>query len=332
MQTNPVITEENDIITGATEVLNLEAKAIQNLIPKLDDNFTKACDLLLKCQGRVVISGIGKSGHIGKKITATLASTGTPSFFLHPSEALHGDLGMLVNTDVLIAISNSGTNTELNQIASIAKKNNIAIVALSANNESRLAELADCFLDIGVKEEACPLGLAPTTSTTATLALGDALAICVLKARGFSREDFAKSHPGGKLGKQLLTTVADIMHTGDAVPIVSSKTKFTDAICEITAKRLGFTCVCKVDKPESIIGIFTDGDLRRIICSDANFVVATIDELMTTSFLTVKEHELAVEAAKIMSKHKITNLPVLDSCNRLVGACHIHDLSRNGII
>lgn len=318
----------------ACDTLQIEADAIlaikQRLIRTGTSAFTQGIEHILQCQGRVVVSGIGKSGHIARKIAATFASTGTPSFFVHPAEAAHGDLGMITAQDVLIAISYSGEAAELMSILPIIKRLGVPLLAITGNPDSSLAKLADIHFNVYVEKEACPLNLAPTASTTATLALGDALAVAVLDARGFREEDFARSHPGGSLGRRLLTHVHDVMRTGDAIPQVAPDTKLTTALLEITQKGMAMTAI--VDAERKIIGVFTDGDLRRLIENQQNFTNLQIADVMRTSPRTIGSNQLAVEAVEIMETYRINQLLVADEQNRLVGALHIHDLTRAKVI
>lgn len=308
----------------AREVLTLEADAVRQLAHTLDDAFTHAVELLLACEGRVVVSGIGKSGHIARKLAATLASTGTPAFFVHPAEASHGDLGMITAQDVFIALSNSGETDELLRIMPLVKRMGTRLIALTGRPASSLAQLADVHLPVVVSKEACPLNLAPTASTTAALALGDALAVAVLDARGFSAEDFARSHPGGALGRRLLTYVSDVMRTGSDVPAVGLDASVADALFEITAKRLGMTAV--VDAQRRVVGIFTDGDLRRIFSADGDFRQRPVSEVMTRAPRTIGAGRLATEALEIMERQRINQVLVTDTEGVLRGALNMHDL------
>lgn len=318
----------------ACETLQIEADAILNLKQRLagDDarSFGDALSMLLYCSGRVVVSGIGKSGHIARKIAATFASTGTPSFFVHPAEAAHGDLGMVTAQDVFIAISYSGEAGELIAILPILKRLGVKLIAFTGNPESTLAKLADIHLSVHVEKEACPLNLAPTASTTVTLALGDALAVAVLDARGFKEEDFARSHPGGALGRRLLTHVRDIMRTGAAIPHVTPDTALTKALLEITQKGMAMTAI--VDDDNRIVGVFTDGDLRRMMEKQSNFSNLSIADVMAKNPRTVRPEQLAVEAVEVMETHRINQLLVADAEGKLVGALHIHDLTRAKVI
>jgi len=285
---------------------------------------------MLQCKGRVVVTGMGKSGHVGRKIAATLASAGTPSFFMHPGEASHGDLGMITAGDVVLAISNSGGTSEIVTILPLIKRLGVPLVTLTGDPRSRMAEAADVNINVGVEEEACPLGLAPTASTTATLAMGDALAIALLEARGFSAEDFARSHPGGRLGRRLLLHVADIMHTGDDMPSVSMDVPISQALMEMTRTGLGTTAI--VDDNRKVLGIYTDGDLRRTLDRELDVHKARIAEVMTTECVTVSPNILAAEGLKVMEDREINALLVVDEDHRLVGVLSMHDLLRAGVI
>ncbi|WP_454719914.1 MULTISPECIES: KpsF/GutQ family sugar-phosphate isomerase [Cupriavidus] len=314
----------------ARDTLQTEAEAISALVGRLDGAFARAVELTLACTGRVVVSGMGKSGHIGRKVAATLASTGTPSFFVHPAEASHGDLGMVTRDDVLVAFSNSGETAELLSIVPIVKRIGAKLISVTGNPESTLAKLADAHLDAGVEKEACPLNLAPTASTTAALAMGDALAVAVLDARGFGEEDFARSHPGGALGRKLLTHVRDVMRSGNAVPKVRESTPLAQALMEITRKGMAMTAV--VDPDERLIGVFTDGDLRRLLETPRDWKTVPISEVMHRSPHAVGPDQLAVEAVQVMEANRINQMLVVDADGRLVGALHIHDLTRAKVI
>ncbi len=312
-------------------VLKTEAEAITAMSARLDQNFYDACDLILKCEGRIVVTGMGKSGHIGNKIAATLASTGTPSFFMHSGEASHGDLGMITAQDLVIALSNSGETSEITLLLPLLKRLGIPLIALTGNPASSLARSADIHLDVSVSKEACPLGLAPTSSTTATLAMGDALAVAVLEARGFTEQDFALSHPGGHLGRRLLLRVSDIMHTGDAIPLVTSGTSLKDTLLEMTAKGLGVAGVIDADKGK-LVGIYTDGDLRRTFEKMPDMQTARVDEFMTANCVTIEAERIASEALKIMHDKKINALMVVDQELSVQGALNMHDLLRAGVV
>lgn len=310
-------------------VIETEAQAIFELTNRLDHRFDAACELLLSCKGRIVVTGMGKSGHIGKKIAATLSSTGTPSFFMHPGEASHGDLGMITRQDIVLAISKSGNTHELLILLPLLKRLEVPLIALTGNIESTLATTADVNLDISIRHEACPLGLAPTTSTTVSLVMGDALAIALLQARGFSAEDFALSHPGGNLGKRLLLRIEDIYHKGDELPQVNEKSSIREALIEVTAKKLGMTCV--VDAQGFLVGIYTDGDVRRTLTKEVDINVTPLSDVMTRHCRTIRKEVLAVEALALMQKHCITSLVIVDDVNRPSAVVHLHDLLRAGV-
>jgi arabinose-5-phosphate isomerase len=311
-------------------VLRIEAQAVGALIDRLDERFTQAVDMLYQCRGKVIVSGMGKSGLIGQKIAATLASTGTPSFFLHPAEGVHGDLGMVARRDVMIGISNSGETQEVLQLLPFVKRINIPVMALTGRLGSTLAKNSDVVLDISVAEEACPMGLAPTASTTATLAMGDALAIALLRKRGFKPDDFAQFHPGGTLGRRLLIKVKDLMHGGGALPAVRPEASGPEAILEMTAKKLGMTTV--LDENGCLTGIITDGDLRRFIQGGGDFKAITAADLASRHPKTIGPHELAMTALSLMEQHSITALVVVESGQRPLGVIHLHDLLKNGIV
>ena len=314
----------------ARRVLEIESDAVRALITRLDERFLAAVSLILACKGRVIVSGIGKSGHVARKIASTLSSTGTPAYFVHPAEASHGDLGMIQRDDVFIGISYSGESDELLQIVPLVKRQGAKLVVIAGNAASSLAREANVFLDAAVEQEACPLNLAPTASTTAALALGDALAVALLDARGFSADDFARSHPGGSLGRKLLTHVSDVMRTGEAVPIVRLGATLADAVLEISRKGMGMTAV--VDADRRLLGLFTDGDLRRAMEKNADLRDRSVDSVMTRGPLTIRPDALAAEAVEIMERRKSTQLPVVDAAGRLVGALNIHDLFRAKIL
>ncbi|KVE38749.1 MULTISPECIES: arabinose 5-phosphate isomerase KdsD [Burkholderia] len=314
----------------ARDVLDIEANAVRALADQLNGDFVSAVGFLLNCRGRVVVSGIGKSGHIARKIAATLASTGTPAFFVHPAEASHGDLGMVTADDVFIAISYSGESAELVAILPVVKRLGAKLIALTGRPASSLAKLADVHLNAAVAKEACPLNLAPTASTTAALALGDALAVAVLDARGFGPDDFARSHPGGALGRRLLTYVRDVMRTGDEMPLVTLDATLSDALFQITAKRMGMTAV--VDGQRRVAGIFTDGDLRRVLERDGDFRRLPIADVMTRHPRTIAPNHLAVEAVELMERHRINQMLVVDETGVLVGALNMHDLFSKKVI
>jgi arabinose-5-phosphate isomerase len=314
----------------ARAVIETEAGAIAALSERVDDQFLAACDFLVHCSGRVVVIGMGKSGHIGSKIAATMASTGTPAFFVHPAEASHGDLGMIKSVDVVLAISNSGETEEVNLILPLLKRLGVRIVAMTGNRVSTLARHADAHIDVSVEKEACPLGLAPTSSTTAALVMGDALAISLLETRGFTREDFARSHPAGQLGRRLLLHIRDIMHSGDAIPSVPEHASISQAIVEMTAKRLGMTAVLGPDG--RVAGIYTDGDLRRTLDTGLDPHKTAVSEAMTAGGKSISPDALAVEAMQLMQKHAIQGLLVIDQTGRLVGALNFQDLLRAGVV
>ncbi|MFW0699333.1 arabinose-5-phosphate isomerase KdsD [Pantoea sp. R13S299] len=310
-------------------VLRIEREGLEQLDQYINEDFARACALIYACQGKVVVMGMGKSGHIGKKMAATFASTGTPAFFVHPAEASHGDLGMVSKNDVVIAISNSGESNEILALIPVLKRQHIALICMTGRPDSAMARVADVHLCVHVPQEACPLGLAPTTSTTATLVMGDALAVSLLEARGFTAEDFALSHPGGALGRKLLLHVADIMHSGDELPHVTRDASLRDALLEITRKNLGLTVI--VDGLMKIEGIFTDGDLRRIFDMGIDFQRATIGEVMTPGGIRVRPNMLAVEALNLMQTKNITSILVADD-DRLLGVVHMHDMLRAGVV
>jgi arabinose-5-phosphate isomerase len=321
-------------IEQAKKVLRIEADAIARLIDRLDENFDRAVDLIMNCTGRVVVTGMGKSGHIANKIAATLASTGTPALFLHPAEGIHGDLGMVTKGDLVIALSNSGETDELSRMLPSLKRIGIKIIALTGNLDSTLARNSDVGIYVGVKEEACPLGLAPTASTTATLAMGDALAVVLLNRKGFREEDFACFHPGGSLGKRLLLRVRDIMHTGDAVPKVSIDTLIKDAIYEISSKKMGVTSV--LDPAGKLLGVISDGDLRRWMerteKTGENLLSKKAREIMTKEPKVIAKDALAAEAMAVMENSSITCLMILDADGRPEGVIHLHDLLKAGVV
>ena len=318
-------------IDAGRKVLAIEQNAMQSLQARLDASFAQACRLLLACQGRVVCTGMGKSGHIANKIAATLASTGTPAFFVHPGEASHGDLGMILDNDVVLALSNSGESDEINMIMPVLKRQGNIIISMTGKATSRLAQFSDVHLDVSVPEEACPLGLAPTSSTTVSLALGDALAVALLEARGFSSEDFARSHPAGSLGRRLLVRIADLMHQGHNLPMVLANASVTDALLEMSEKRLGMTAI--VDEHQQLLGVFTGGDLRRAVNhGPVNLNQTAVSELMAKNPKTVQAGHLAIEAAHLLERYQINGLLVVDEQQRLVGALNIHDLLRARVV
>lgn len=311
-------------------VLNIEARAVQELIQRLDGAFSEAVDLLYECKGKVVISGMGKSGLIGQKIAATMASTGTPSFFLHPAEGLHGDLGMLARRDVLIAISNSGETQEILQLLPFMERMGIPVVSIVGRMSSTLAKNSTVALDVSVAEEACPMGLAPTASTTATLAMGDALAVALLEKRGFKEQDFAQFHPGGTLGRRLLVKVRDVMHRGQDVPQVRETVLGSLAILEMSAKKLGMTTV--VDRAGALVGVITDGDLRRFLQQGGDFSKITAGSLASRRPKLIGPGEMAAKAVEMMERYSITTLVVADNAKHIVGVVHFHDLLKHGIV
>jgi arabinose-5-phosphate isomerase len=319
-----------DVVEMARAVLEIEARAIQDLIATIDERFAQAVHMLLTCRGRVVVSGIGKSGHIARKIASTLASTGTPAFFVHPAEASHGDLGMVARDDVFVALSNSGESAELLAIVPLLKRQGAKLIALTGNAESTLARESDVHLYAGAAMEACPLNLAPTASTTAALALGDALAVALMQAKGFTRDEFALSHPGGTLGRKLLTHVRDVMRTGDNTPRVVDTAGTMDAMREITRGRMGMTAI--VDGGGRVVGIFTDGDLRRLIEKGADIRSAPIAAVMSHAPRTIGPDKLAAEAVEIMERNKVNQVLVVDPDHQLLGALNMHDLFRAKVI
>ncbi|UVE18565.1 KpsF/GutQ family sugar-phosphate isomerase [Pseudomonas sp. LS44] len=324
------MTQPRDLIQSAQRTIRLEFEAVQGLLPRIDANFVRACELILTCKGRVVVVGMGKSGHIGNKIAATLASTGTTSFFVHPAEASHGDMGMITRDDLVLALSNSGSTAEIITLLPLIKRLGITLISMTGNPDSPLAKAAEANLDARVPQEACPLNLAPTSSTTAALVLGDALAIALLEARGFTAEDFAFSHPGGALGRRLLLKVENVMHSGAELPQVARGTELKVALLEMTQKGLGMTAVIEPDG--RLAGIFTDGDLRRALDRGIDIRNASIDAVMTQHGKTARAEMLAAEALKIMEDHKINALVVVNDQDRPVGALNMHDLLRAGVM
>lgn len=319
-----------DFQSSALATLRIEQQAIDVLATQINDSFNQACEILLQCKGRVVITGMGKSGHIGRKMAATFASTGTPSFFMHPGEAGHGDLGMLVRGDVLIAISNSGKSDEIMMLMPLIKHLGVPLITISRTDKGPMPQNADIALTLGESDEACPLGLAPTSSTTATLVLGDALAVALLEARGFTADDFARSHPAGALGKRLLLHVKHLMHTGDELPKVSPDTPMNQVLYEISNKRLGLTTI--VDDEEHLLGIFTDGDLRRLIDKQQGFDVnLPVSEVMTKKPSTISQEARAVEALQQLNLKKISQFVVVDDQNKVIGVISMHDLIHAGV-
>ena len=330
-ETAPRAYDDNALAASGRRVLEIETRALEALADRLDGEFSAACRMLLACRGRVVCMGMGKSGHVARKIAATLASTGTPAFYVHPGEAGHGDLGMVTDADVVLALSNSGETDELLMLLPVLRRQGNRLVAMTGRPGSTLAREADIHLDASVPAEACPLDLAPTSSTTAALAMGDALAVALLEARGFTADDFARSHPAGALGRRLLLHITDVMHSGDEVPRIRSGATISQALVEMSRKRLGMTAV--VDADGGLLGLYTDGDLRRTLDDAAvDLRDTTIDEVMTRSPRTIGADALAVEAARLMEEHKINALLVVDGDNQVVGALNIHDLLRARVV
>ncbi len=311
-------------------VVETELEAVNTLKNRIDDAFANACELLLRCEGRIVVTGMGKSGHIAGKIAATLASTGSPAFFVHPGEASHGDLGMITPKDVVIALSNSGNTAEILTIVPIIKRLGVPLISMTGSAGSPLAAEATINLNVGVDKEACPLGLAPTSSTTVALVMGDALAVALLEARGFTEQDFALSHPGGSLGRRLLLHVSDIMHTGDTMPHVAADATISEALLEMSSKGMGMTAI--VDSSNTVLGIYTDGDLRRTLDKNIDLKQTPIADVMTADCKTIDAHDLAAEVLKLMEDFKINAALVTDENNRLVGALNMHDLLRAGVV
>ncbi|QCF26568.1 KpsF/GutQ family sugar-phosphate isomerase [Hydrocarboniclastica marina] len=329
-ETDGFSNKPDGFIASARRTIQIERDAVAALDDRVDAKFVKACQLLMACAGRVVVIGMGKSGHVGRKIAATFASTGTPAFFVHPGEASHGDMGMITPEDVVLAISNSGNTSEVVTLLPLIKRMGAPLITMTGNPDSIMARQAAVNIDITVTLEACPLGLAPTSSTTATLVMGDALAVALLEARGFSAEDFAFSHPGGTLGRRLLLKVADIMHAGEALPKVPEHAVLSDALMEMSRKGLGMTAV--VDEDNRLLGVFTDGDLRRTLDRPLDIHSTRIGSVMTTRCKTIGPDHLAAEALNIMEEIKINGLLVTDDDRRLVGALNMHDLLRAGVL
>ncbi|TXL15833.1 D-arabinose 5-phosphate isomerase [Methylococcaceae bacterium HT4] len=321
---------DRQLIQTATEVITLEAQAVNGLLSKVDEDFVRACHIIAACKGRVVVTGMGKSGHIAGKIAATLASTGTPAFFVHPGEASHGDLGMITRQDVVLALSNSGETEEILTLLPIIKRLAVPMIAMTGRVDSTLAKFSSAHLSNAVEKEACSLGLAPTASTTAALVMGDALAVTLMTLRGFTRDDFALSHPGGSLGRRLLVLVRDIMHTGKQLPVVKSDVSIMDALVEMTAKKLGMTAV--VDSEGQLAGVFTDGDVRRLLERNIDIQQALLAEVMTVICQVIGEEVLAAEAMQIMEEKKINALLVVDTDRQVTGALNMHDLIHAGIV
>lgn len=322
---------QEKLINLAKAVLDNEATAVAAMKQRIDESFVRACRLLLDCEDRIVVMGMGKSGHIGGKVAATLASTGSPAFFVHPGEASHGDMGMLTKKDVVLVFSNSGETDEIRTLLPLIKRLDVPLVALTGNPNSTLAKAADAHIDVKVEKEACPLGLAPTTSTTAALAMGDALAISLLEQRGFTADDFALSHPGGQLGRRLLLHIGDLMHTGETIPRTGMQATLSEALIEMTQKSLGMTVV--VDSQDKIVGVFTDGDLRRLLDhGEVNIAGVKIVDVMIKNCKTGKKEMLASEALAIMEQYKINALPIANDENQLIGAVNFQDLLRAGVV
>ncbi len=325
-----MVNDQKRMIEIGQAVIDTETAAVAALRERIDEAFAEACRVMMHCEGRVVVTGMGKSGHIGSKIAATLASTGTPAFFVHPGEASHGDLGMITPGDVVLALSNSGETSEVLTILPLLKRMNTPLIALTGNAASTLAREARVHLDVGVEKEACPLDLAPTASTTAALVMGDALAIALLEARGFTPEDFALSHPGGSLGKRLLLRVQDLMHSGERLPVVRENDRLQDALMEMSAKGLGMTAV--LDADGQLSGVFTDGDLRRCFDAREDLHEALVRDVMTPGGVRIARDHLAAEALKLMDEKKINALLVIDEQGQLCGALNMHDLLRAGVV
>ena len=322
--------KNSDLINIGKRSVEMEQSAVQEMLSRIDESFALACRTLLACKGRIVVIGIGKSGHIARKIAATFASTGSPAFFVHSAEAGHGDMGMITEKDVAIMISYSGKSEELVRLLPIVKRMGIKMIAMTGAATSPLAKAADIHISVKISKEACPLNLAPTSSTTATLVMGDALAIAMLEARGFTADDFAFSHPSGALGRKLLLRVSDVMHSDKDIPMVNQTVKVAKALHEMTSKRLGMTTI--VDEQKQLVGIFTDGDLRRCLDKQLDVHQKSVGEVMTTEFQTVKGTALAAEALKLMDSNKINALPVVDEDNKLIGAMNMHDLLKSGVL
>lgn len=326
----PAQSNDDALVAAGRRALAIERRGLDALEQRIDSRFAAACRVCLACTGRIVVTGMGKSGHVGGKIAATLASTGTPAFFLHPAEASHGDIGMITRADVVLALSNSGETPELLALLAPIARLGVPLIAMTGQPASSLARAARVHLDVAVAEEACPLNLAPTASTTAMLAMGDALAVALLEARGFTAEDFARSHPGGALGRKLLLRVEDVMRRGDAVPRVTVDTSMADGLLEMSRKGLGMTVI--VDAEDKAIGVYTDGDLRRALDRRIDVHAARMHEVMSSPCKTIQAGELAAEAVHLMETHRITALPVVDDSGRLVGALNVHDLLRSGVV
>jgi len=326
----PGLAPEGTLLGAARRTFGIEIQALAALQERLDGRFAAACHLCLACTGRTVVTGMGKSGHVARKLAATLSSTGTPAFFLHPGEAGHGDIGMLTRTDVLLALSNSGETAEVLALLPYVKRLAVPLIAMTGNPDSTLARAADVHLNVGVTQEACPLNLAPTASTTAALVMGDALAVALLEARGFSADDFARSHPGGHLGRRLLLHVEEVMRRGEALPRIGPQAALADGLLEMTRKGLGMTAV--LDEQQRVIGVFTDGDLRRALDRRIDVHGTTMSQVMTPGGRVIGPRELASAAAQLMERHRITALLVTDAQRRLLGALNVHDLMRAGVV
>lgn len=324
------MTDEISLSESALRTIDIELAAAADLRERIGADFESACSTILNSSGRVVVLGMGKSGHIGKKIAATLASTGTPSLFVHPAEASHGDFGMITDADVVLGISNSGNTAEITSLLPLLKRKSIPIIAMTGNKDSSLAEAAEHLLDVSVKEEACPLGLAPTSSTTATLILGDALAMALLEARGFTRDDFASSHPGGALGRRLLVKVGDVMHSGADIPLVRSGTRVAEALIEMGSKGFGLTTVC--DENNEVLGVFTDGDLRRTLDSGNDISSTNVEDVMSKEFKRIEANALAAEAARLMQESNVYALLIVNAENHIEGIVKMHDLLQANVV
>ena len=324
------MTSNSTYAASAIRTIEIEKNAVAELLQRIDANFDAACELILACKGRVVVTGMGKSGYIARKIAATLASTGTPAMYVHPAEASHGDIGMITELDVVLAISNSGATQEITSLLPVLKRKNIPLISLTGDPESELATVADTNLNASVAEEACPLGLAPTSSTTAALVFGDALAMALLEARGFTRDDFAMSHPGGKLGRRLLVRVKDVMHAGVGIPSVSVGTPLSEALLEMSSKGFGLTTV--VDDNQNLVGVFTDGDLRRTLDSGSNIQNTPIEDVMSTSYKSISSGALAAEAARLMQESNVYVLIVKDDNDKITGIIKMHDLLQANVV
>ena len=321
---------KSTLLRSGTDVIRTEIDALRGLLPRIGDDFARACRIILERPGRVIVTGMGKSGHVGHKVAATMASAGTPAFFIHPGDASHGDLGMITRQDTAVAFSNSGETSEILTIVPYIKRLGVPLIALTGNPSSRLARDADVNIDVSVAKEACPLDLAPTASTTAALAMGDAIAVALLEARGFGAEDFARSHPGGRLGRRLILRVKDLMHTGSRMPMVGPDTPASDALLEMTAKSLGMTSI--VDSDGRLLGVFTDGDLRRALDAGVGLRETPIRHIMTPNAVTVSPETLAAECLGLLEGRKITSLVAVDGEHRQIGVLHMHDLLRAGVL